>query len=65
MSNVPQLISATRVLASLDIEWSADISGAVSAWAKKHGIKLTYIQPGNPQQKLTMTVCEVGRCPCH
>jgi putative transposase len=26
------------------------ISATLCAWAQKHGIKLTYIQPGNPQQ---------------
>jgi len=26
------------------------ISHALAAWAKKHGIALMFIQPGNPQQ---------------
>jgi len=57
-------LPAARVIRSLDriIEWRGKpgtircdngpeyISGALQQWAEDHGIKLDYIQPGNPQQ---------------
>ena len=57
-------LPASRVLRALDwlIEWRGKpeairfdngpefISGAMRAWAHKHGIRLAYIQPGKPQQ---------------
>jgi len=57
-------LPAARVIRSLDriIEWRGKpgaircdngpeyISGAMQQWAEHHGIKLDYIQPGNPQQ---------------
>ncbi len=57
-------LPAARVIRSLDriIEWRGKpgaircnngpeyISGALQQWAEQHGIKLDYIQPGNPQQ---------------
>ena len=57
-------LPAARVIRSLDriIEWRGKpgaircdngpeyISGALQQWAQQRGIKLDYIQPGNPQQ---------------
>ena len=57
-------LPASRVIRSLDriIEWRGKpgaircdngpeyISGALQMWAENNGIKLNYIQPGNPQQ---------------
>ncbi len=57
-------LPAGRVIRALDqiIEWRGKpdgirndngpeyISAELAAWAKKHGIKLHFIQPGNPQQ---------------
>lgn len=57
-------LPAARVIRSLDqiIEWRGKpgaircdngpeyISGALQQWAEQNGIKLDYIQPGNPQQ---------------
>lgn len=57
-------LPAARVIRSLDriIEWRGKpaaircdngpeyISNAVQQWAEQHGIRLDYIQPGNPQQ---------------
>lgn len=57
-------LPAARVIRSLEriIEWRGKpgtircdngpeyISGALQQWAKQHGIRLDYIQPGNPQQ---------------
>ena len=57
-------LPASRVIRSLDriIEWRGKpgaircdngpeyISGALQMWAENNGIKLDYIQPGNPQQ---------------
>jgi len=57
-------LPALRVIRALDqvIEWRGKpkaircdngpeyISRALAAWAKKHGIRLMFIQPGNPQQ---------------
>lgn len=57
-------LPAARVIRSLEriIQWRGKpgaircdngpeyISGALQQWAEQHGIKLDYIQPGNPQQ---------------
>lgn len=57
-------LPAARVIRSLEriIEWRGKpgtircdngpeyISGALQQWAEQHGIRLDYIQPGNPQQ---------------
>jgi len=57
-------LPSERVIRALDniIEWRGKpkvirgnngpeyISGLLTAWAEKHGVRLEYIEPGNPQQ---------------